>query len=248
MAGFFDLSGQVALVTGAGRGIGAGIAARLRAAGARIAIFDRDEVHAESTAVALQGLALCGDVRTEADVTEAVRQTEERLGPLSILVNNAGITGRGDLSWNLSADEVRGVFEVNFVGSFLFCRAVIPGMLARGYGRIVNIASISGKEGNPRMMPYSASKGAVITMTKVLAREIAGRGDVTVNAIAPAVIATDLLDGLPPETVEYMVSRIPMGRAGTIDEVAALVHYLASGEASFTTGQCYDLSGGRATY
>ncbi len=248
MAEFFRLDEQVALVTGAGRGIGAGIARRLHAAGARIAVFDRDAALARSVARELDGLDLAGDVRDEDQVATAVQQAEARLGPLSILVNNAGITGRTDQSWNLGVDEVRTVFDVNVIGPFLFCKAAVPRMLARGYGRIVSVASIAGKEGNPTLMPYSASKAAVIAMTKSLAKELAGKGDITVNAISPAVIRTDILDGVAPATVEYMISRIPMGRTGTIDEVAALVHYLASPEASFTTGQCYDISGGRATY
>ena len=248
MAEFFQLDGQVALVTGAGRGIGAGIARRLHAAGARIAVFDRDPASARSVAAELDGLALAGDVRVEDQVAAAVEQAEARLGPLSILVNNAGITGRTDQSWNLGVDEVRTVFDVNVIGPFLFCKAVVPRILDRGYGRIVNVASIAGKEGNPTLMPYSASKAAVIAMTKSLAKELAGKGDITVNAISPAVIRTAILDGVAPATVDYMISKIPMGRTGTIDEVAALVHYLASPEASFTTGQCYDISGGRATY
>jgi 2-dehydro-3-deoxy-L-rhamnonate dehydrogenase (NAD+) len=248
MAEFFRLDEQVALVTGAGRGIGAGIARRLHAAGARIAVFDRDAALARSVARELDGLDLAGDVRDEDQVATAVQQAEARLGPLSILVNNAGITGRTDQSWNLGVDEVRTVFDVNVIGPFLFCKAAVPRMLARGFGRIVNVASIAGKEGNPTLMPYSSSKAAVIAMTKSLAKELAGKGDITVNAISPAVIRTDILDGVAPATVEYMISRIPMGRTGTIDEVAALVHYLASPEASFTTGQCYDISGGRATY
>jgi 3-oxoacyl-[acyl-carrier protein] reductase len=145
-------------------------------------------------------------------------------------------------------DEVRSVFDVNFIGTFLFSKAVIPGMLARRYGRIVNVASIAGKEGNPTLLAYSASKAAVIALSKSLAKELAGKGNLTVNAISPAVIKTAILDGLDSATVNYMIAKIPMGRTGTIDEVAALVHYLASPEASFTTGQCYDISGGRATY
>ena len=248
MSGFFDLSGGVALVTGAGRGIGAGIAARLAEAGARVAVFDADLGAAEAVATPLRGLALSGDVRSEADVARAFARVDEVLGPLTILVNNAGITGRTDLAWNLSADEFRTVMDVNAFGPFLTCRAAIPGMLARGYGRIVNVASVAGKEGNPTLLPYSASKAALIAMTKSLGKELAGKGDVTVNAIAPAVIRTAILDGMAPATVDYMIGKIPMGRTGTIGEVAALVHYLASREASFCTGQCYDISGGRATY
>jgi NAD(P)-dependent dehydrogenase (short-subunit alcohol dehydrogenase family) len=248
MTQFFRLDGQVALVTGGGRGIGAGIARRLHAAGARVAVFDRDLPSAQALADEIEGLALVGDVCSEHQVADAVDLTERHLGPLSIVVNNAGITGRTDLSWNLEVDEVRSVIEVNTIGPFLFCKAAVPRFLDRGYGRIVNVASIAGKEGNPTLMPYSASKAAVIALTKSLAKELAGKGDITVNAISPAVIRTAILDGVAPATVDYMVSKIPMGRTGTIDEVAALVHYLASPEASFTTGQCYDISGGRATY
>jgi 3-oxoacyl-[acyl-carrier protein] reductase len=248
MGEFFGLHGRVAIVTGAGRGIGAGIAGRLHAAGARVAVFDRDRESACATASQLGGLALVGDVCSLEHVSRAIDQAEIELGAVSILVNNAGITGRTDSSWNLDPDEVRQVFEINFMGPFLFCKALVPRLLERGYGRIINVASIAGKEGNPTLLPYSASKAAVIAMTKSLAKELAGKGDITVNAISPAVIKTAILDGLAPSTVEYMISKIPLGRTGTIDEVAALVHYLASSESSFTTGQCYDISGGRATY
>ena len=248
MAEFFRLDGQVALVTGAGQGIGAGIARRLHDAGARVAVFDREPSLARSVAAEIDGVDLVGDVRKEDEVAEAVEQVEARLGPLCILVNNAGITGRTDQSWNLQVSEVREVFEVNVIGPFLFCKAAVPRIMAHGYGRIVNVASIAGKEGNPTLMPYSASKAAVIALTKSLAKELAGKGDITVNAISPAVIRTAILDGVAPDTVAYMISKIPLGRTGTIEEVAALVHYLASPEASFTTGQCYDISGGRATY
>ena len=143
---------------------------------------------------------------------------------------------------------MRLVLDVNVLGPFLFSKAAVPGMLERKYGRILNVASIAGKEGNPTLLPYSASKAAVIAMTKSLAKELAGKGDLTVNAISPAVIRTTILEGMAPSTVDYMISKIPVGRTGTVEEVAALVHYLVSPEASFTTGQCYDISGGRATY
>lgn len=248
MTEFFSLKGQRALVTGGGRGIGAGIARRLHAAGATVAVFDCDPNPAQAIARELGGLALLGDVRMEQHVNGAIAEAERRLGPLSILVNNAGITGRTDQSWNLGVHEMREVMEVNVIGPFLFCKALAPRFIERGYGRIVNVASIAGKEGNPTLLPYSASKAAVIAMTKSLAKELVGKGDITANAISPAVIRTAILDGVAPSTVEYMISKIPMGRTGTIDEVAALVHYLVSPEASFTTGQCYDISGGRATY
>ncbi len=248
MAEFFDLTGQVAIVTGAGRGIGAGIAERLSQAGAKVAILDAVYDAASEVASRLGGFAVSGDIRQEDEVASALAKVEANIGPVSILVNNAGITGRTDLSWNLSVEEYQSVFDVNALGTFLTCRAVVPGMLLRGYGRIVNIASIAGKEGNPTLLPYSASKAAVIAMTKSLGKELAGKGDVTVNAIAPAVIRTTMLDGMAQSTVDYMIGKIPMGRTGKIEEVAALVHYLASREASFTTGQCYDISGGRATY
>jgi 3-oxoacyl-[acyl-carrier protein] reductase len=246
MPEFFSLSDRVALVTGGGRSIGAGIARRLAAAGARVAIFDAERC--DDVARETGGPAILGDVTKQADVAAAVAQVEAELGRLDILVNNAGITGRAALSWELDVEEVRRVFEVNLIGPFLFCKAAVPGMLARRYGRIINIASIAGKEGNPTLLPYSASKAALINLTKALGKELAGKGDLTVNAISPAVIRTPMVEALPQATVDYMVSRIPMGRTGEIAEVASLVHYLASSEASFCTGQCYDISGGRATY
>jgi 3-oxoacyl-[acyl-carrier protein] reductase len=248
MEQFFRLDGKVALVTGGAQGIGEAICRRLAAAGARVGVFDLNPAGAEKIAREIRGVALAGDVTAEADVARAFADLERAAGPADILVNNAGIAGKSARTWELGREDLERVLAVNVVGPFLFCRAALPGMLQRRYGRIVNIASIAGKEGNPTLMPYSASKAAVICMTKSMAKEVAGQGDITVNAISPAVIATPILEGIPQATVDYMVSRIPVGRTGRPEEVAAVVHFLASAEASFTTGQCYDASGGRATY
>ncbi|MGH9377337.1 MAG: SDR family NAD(P)-dependent oxidoreductase [Terriglobia bacterium] len=245
---FFSLQGQVAVVTGGGQGIGEGIARRLSAAGARVAVLDMKPNLAQSVATAIGGVAVECDVSSAISVETAMQKVRSGLGAVDILVNNAGIAGRTLPLWELNERDLDSVYAVNVRGVFLTCKAVIEEMLARRYGRILNIASIAGKEGNPTLGPYSASKAAVIAFTKSLAKEVAGKGDITVNSIAPAVIRTKILDGLAKETVQYMVSKIPMGRTGTVEEVAALTHYLVSKESSFTTGQCYDISGGRATY
>ena len=248
MADFFGLDGKVALVTGGGQGIGEAICIRLAAAGAKVGVLDLDAARAQRVALAIGGLGLAGNVTSESDLDAAVNELKKHFGGIDILVNNAGITGTAGKLWELTRDDWEVVLAVNVLGPVLCCRAVVPIMRQRKYGRIVNIASIAGKEGNPTLGPYSASKAALIAFTKSLAKELVGQGDITVNSISPAVIHTPILDGLPQSTVDYMVSRIPMGRTGRPEEVAALVHYLASAEASFTTGQCYDISGGRATY
>lgn len=245
---FFSLAGQVAVVTGGGQGIGEGIVYRLQAAGARVAVLDMKEDLAQSVASAVDGVGVQCDVSSADSVQAAMQKVRGKLGPVDILVNNAGVAGRTLPVWELNEADLDTVYAVNVRGVFLMSKAVISEMMERRYGRILNVASIAGKEGNPTLGPYSASKAAVIALTKSLAKEVAGKGDITVNSIAPAVIRTKILEGLAQETVQYMLSKIPMGRAGTIDEVAALVHYLVSREASFTTGQCYDISGGRATY
>jgi 2-dehydro-3-deoxy-L-rhamnonate dehydrogenase (NAD+) len=248
MTAFFRLDGKVAMVTGGGQGIGEAICRRLAAAGAKVGVFDMDAARAQRVALDIGGVPVAGDVTSEADVETAVEEVRDRAGPVDILVNNAGITGKSAPLWELTRSDWDVVLAVNVIGPVLCSKAVIGAMRDRRYGRIVNIASIAGKEGNPTLGPYSASKAAVIAFTKSLAKEVVGQGDITVNAISPAVIATPILEGLPQSTVDYMVSRIPMGRTGKPEEVAALVHFLASADASFTTGQCYDISGGRATY
>jgi len=247
-SGFFRLDGRVALVTGGGQGIGAAICRRLGEAGAKVGVFDLHAGQAERVAREVGGIGLAGDVTSEADIETAVDELQSHAGPVDILVNNAGIVGKAGRLWELTRKDMESVMTVNLIGPFLCCRAVVEGMRERKYGRIVNVASIAGKEGNPTLGPYSASKAALIALTKSLAKELTGQGDITVNAISPAVIATPMLEGIPQATIDYMVSKIPLGRTGRPEEVAALVHYLASAEASFTTGQCYDISGGRATY
>lgn len=245
---FFSLAGKIALVTGAGQGIGLAIARRLALAGARVGVFDLSAQLADSVAGEIGGVALAGDVTSEADLDAAVRQMASTVGPVDIVVNNAGIIGKIGPIAEISRADLEQVLAVNLIGPFLLSRSVVSEMIERRYGRIVNVASIAGKEGNPNLIPYSVSKAALIALTKSLAKEVAGKGDITVNSISPAVIHTPMMDALPAATQDYMVSRVPLGRPGTAEEVAALVHYLVSSEASFTTGQCYDISGGRATY
>jgi len=246
--GMFRLDGQVAMVTGGGQGIGAAVCRRLAAGGAKVVVFDMNPEPAATLAAELGGIACVGSVTSEADLERVRLEIEAKVGPISIVVNNAGVTGRSTETWDMTKKEWEQVFDVNVTGVFLCCKMVMPGMLARGYGRVINVASVAGKEGNPRLGAYSASKAAVIGLTKSLAKEVAGKGDITVNSISPAVIHTPILDGLPQTTVDYMVSRIPIGRTGKPEEVASLIHFLASKESSFTTGQCYDISGGRCTY
>ena len=233
--------GRVALVTGGSSGIGAAVAGRLLAEGARVASLDLTE-HAPDGV-----LGLAGDVSSSADVEAAVARVTSELGPVDVLVCSAGITGGSLRTVDVDDDEWRRVFAINSDGVFFCNRAVVGGMTERGYGRIVNVASIAGKEGNPMAAAYSASKASVIALTKAIGKDLAGTG-VLVNAIAPAVIETPLLAGMSEEHIRYMVEKIPMGRLGSVDEVAALVCWLASEECSFSTGATYDISGGRAVY
>ncbi len=237
----YRFSGRVALVTGAASGIGAAVARRLQAEGARVAAFD---LRAEAPE---RVLALAGDVSDSARVDAAVAQVNAELGPVDVLVCSAGVPGQSLRTVDVTDDEWRRVLAINADGVFFCNRAVLPGMISSGYGRIVNVASIAGKEGNPIAAAYSASKAAVIALTKAIGKDVARTG-VVVNCVAPAVIDTPILEGISEEHVEYMVERIPMGRMGQPEEVAALVCWLASEECTFSTGATYDVSGGRAVY
>jgi 3-oxoacyl-[acyl-carrier protein] reductase len=234
-------SGRVALVTGAASGIGEAVARRLVAEGAAVASFDL-EPHATDGV-----LALVGDVSSSSDVDAAVERVERELGPLDVLVCSAGVPGASLGTLEVTDEEWRRVLAVNADGVFFCNRAAAARMIPRGYGRIVNVASIAGKEGNPMAAAYSASKAAVIALTKAVGKDFARTG-VVVNCVAPAVIETPILEGISQEHIGYMVERIPMGRMGTPAEVAALVCWLASEECSFSTGATYDVSGGRAVY
>jgi len=249
----FDLKGQTAVVTGAATGIGRAIAFRLAEAGARIAVADRDTPKAEIVAAQLPRVpagphfAVSVDVADGASVEAAAKFVRERTGTIEILVNNAGIAGVTAPLWDQPEDDWDRVIAVNLKGTFHWCRAVVQQMRERKYGRIVNIASIAGKEGNPNMTGYSASKAAVIGFTKSFAKEVAKEG-ICVNAVSPAVVQTEILNQVTPEQIAYMTQRIPIGRTGKPEEIAAVVHFLSSPDCSFVTAQCYDASGGRATY
>ena len=233
--------GRVALVTGGASGIGAATTQRLLREGARVASLDLAGDPPDGA------LALTGDVSRSSDVEQAVVRASDELGPIDVLVCSAGITGASLATVDVTDEEWRRVLAVDADGVFFCNRAVLPGMVGRGYGRIVNVASIAGKEGNPQAAAYSAAKAAVIAMTKSIGKDVAGTG-VLVNCVAPAVIETPMLGGMTQAHVDYMVERIPMGRMGTPDEVAALVCWLASDECSFSTGATFDISGGRAVY
>ena len=240
--------GQAAIVTGGASGLGLGIARRLVQEGARVSLWDRNPDALRKAAAELGSSHLCAvDVADQEAVQRATRDTSEALGGLDILVASAGITGPNAPTWEYPIAEWRRVMEVNLDGVFYCNRAVVPHLLRRGYGRIVNIASISGKEGNPNACAYSASKAGVIAFTKSLGKELA-ETEVRVNCVAPAAVKTALFDQMSQGHIDYMLSKIPMKRFGTVEEIASLACFLASKECSFNSGAVFDISGGRATY
>lgn len=251
MTNKIDLQGRNAVVTGGAQGIGRAITERFLDSGAAVAIWDRDDKLAQQTATELKGrgrvIAVKVDVTQFADIEKARDATLKELGRIDILVNNAGITGPNVTTWDYPVEAWQSVMRINLDGPFMCCKAVVPSMIAQNYGRIVNIASVAGKEGNPNAPAYSASKAGVIALTKSLGKELAGY-DIGVNCITPAAAKTAMFEQMTQSHIDYMLSKIPRARFVTVDEIAALVAFCASADCSFTTGAAFDISGGRATY
>jgi 3-oxoacyl-[acyl-carrier protein] reductase len=244
-----DFKGRHAVITGGATGLGYAIAERLVNSGGMVTLWDRDEAGAQQAAVKLgaRAAAVQVDVADYASVLDAVKRTVAKTPRIDALVNSAGITGPNTKVWDYPPEAWRQVFEVNVHGLFQCCREIAPLMRQQGYGRIVNIASVAGKDGNPNASAYSASKAAVIALTKSLGKELADV-DVRVNCVTPAAVKTAIFDQMSPEHIQFMLSKIPMGRFGTPEEVAALVGWLCTEDCSFSTGAVFDLSGGRSTY
>jgi 3-oxoacyl-[acyl-carrier protein] reductase len=244
-----DLNGRCAVVTGGAQGFGRAIAERFVASGAKVAIWDHDQPLAEKTAKAIGEavIALQVDVTDVAAVDHARDATLKAFGKIDILVNNAGIAGVNKTVWETDPEEWRKVLRINLEGPFICCKAVVPSMLKQGYGRIINIASIAGKEGNPNAAHYSASKAGLIALTKSLGKELA-QANIMVNAVTPAAAKTAIFDQLTQAHIDFMLSKIPKGRFVLVEELAALVAWLASEDCAFSTGAVFDISGGRATY
>ncbi len=244
-----DFKGRHAVVTGGATGLGYAIAQRLIASGGSVTLWDRDEKGAAQAAATLgaSAYAVAVDVSQQASVASAVKATLAHSGRIDALVNSAGITGPNTTVWDYPVEAWRQVMDVNLTGLFLCCREVVPHMREANYGRIVNIASVAGKDGNPNASAYSASKAAVVALTKSLGKELASSG-VRVNCVTPAAVKTAIFDQMTPEHIAFMLSKIPMGRFGTPEEVASLVGWLCTEDCSFSTGAVFDLSGGRSTY
>ncbi len=246
-----DLQGRVAVITGGAQGIGYGVAKRMLDSGASVALWDRDAPLLDK---ALDALSCFGkvtasivEVTDQTSIAQGTQSAVDAHGRIDILVNNAGITGGNGTTWELDPDVWRKVIDVNLIGPYLVCRAVVPQMLKQGYGRIINIASIAGKEGNPNASHYSASKAGLIGLTKSLGKELATKG-ILVNAVTPAAARTAIFDSMAQTHIDFMLSKIPMGRFLEVNEAASLICWLASEDCAFSTGAVFDLSGGRATY
>ena len=244
-----DFEGRTAVITGGAAGIGQAVARRLVDSGARVALWDRDPQALEAAKAVLgpATVTLALDVADAGAVDRAAREAAAALGAIDVLVCSAGITGPNTTVWDYPVDEWKRVFDVNVHGLFYCNRAIVPHMRAKNYGRIVNIASVAGKEGNPNSSAYSASKAAVIGLTKSLGKELATTG-IRVNCVTPAAVRTAIFDQMTQQHIDFMLSKIPLGRFGTVDEIAALVCWLGSEDCSFSTGAVFDASGGRATY
>lgn len=246
-----DLAGRTAVITGGARGIGYAAAERMLNSGASVALWDVDAAKLQEAAGKLAGKGKVSthvvELTDEASVQASTDATVAAHGGIAILVNNAGITGGNGKTWELSPDVWRRVVDVNLVGPFLTCRSVVPVMLKAGYGRIVNIASIAGKEGNPNASHYSASKAGLIGLTKSLAKELATSG-ILVNCITPAAAKTEIFDQMKQEHIDFMLSKIPMARFLQVEEAAAMIAWLSSEDCAFSTGAVFDISGGRAVY
>ena len=244
-----DLNGRTAIITGAAQGIGLAIAQRFVASGAKVALWDMNLSGAQAVAKQLGAAAAAFGVEltNETSIRAGFDATLASFGRVDVLVNNAGITGGNAATWELDTEVWRHVVEVNLVAPFMVCKVVVPHLIAQGGGRIVNIASIAGKEGNPNASHYSASKAGLIALTKSLGKELASHG-VLVNAITPAAAKTPIFDSMTPQHIDYMLSKIPMGRFVEVEEIAAMAGWLASPDCSFSTGAVFDISGGRGTY